>query len=142
MRGSSLLAEDIAAVVAARLAQMITARTVYTYAVPEGYLPERYLLVTANAGETSSGNVAGLADQRMSSVDVTSVAADADRAAAAREALWGSRQAVDALTDYRPTVGRATWRVEHLASYAPRVDESLPEPVMVAVERFTLAYQP
>ena len=46
------------------------------------------------------------------------------------------------LEHYRPAVGRVTWFMEHLASYPPTADDSLPEVVMQAVERYTLAYQP
>ena len=105
--------------------------------------PDTYLLVTGSVGETSSGNLSGLADRRTASVDVKSISRSPDRRQAAREALWGSRKVVDALTDFRPAVGRATWFMDHLASYAPTADDSLPDDVvMQAVERYTLAYQP
>lgn len=118
------------------------ARTVYRHGVPDGTLPSAYLLVTASVGETSSTNLAGLADRRTPSVDVKSVSRDPDRQNACREALWGARKAVDALTDFRPAVGRVAWLMDHLASYAPAADDSLPDVVMQAVERYTLAYQP
>lgn len=137
------MAEDVVEPVAARIESVVgAARAVYRYGVPDGPLPDTYLLVTGSVGETSSGNLSGLADRRTASVDVKSVSRSPDRRQAAREALWGSRKVVDALTDYRPAVGRVTWLMEHLASYPPTADDSLPEVVMQAVERYTLAYQP
>lgn len=137
------MAEDVVEVIAARIESVVgVARMVYRYGVPDGTLPSAYLLVTASVGETSSTNLAGLADRRTSSVDVKSVSRDPDRQKAAREALWGARKVVDALTDFRPAVGRVAWLLDHMASYAPAADDSLPEVVMQAVERYTLAYQP
>ena len=138
------MAEDVVEVIAARIESVVgAARMVYRYGVPDGTLPSAYLLVTASVGETSSTNLAGIADRRTPSVDVKSVSSDPDRQKAAREALWAARKVVDALTDYRPAVGRVTWLMDHLASYAPTADDSLPDAVvMQAVERYTLAYQP
>ena len=94
------MAEDVVEVIAARIESVVgSARTVYRYGVPDGTLPSAYLLVTASVGETSSTNLAGLADRRTPSVDVKSVSRDPDRQKAAREALWGARKVVDALTD-------------------------------------------
>ncbi len=137
-------AEDVIEPVAARIESAVgAARVVFRYGVPDGPLPDTYLLVTGSVGETSSGNLSGLADRRTASVDVKSISRSPDRRQAAREALWGSRKVVDALTDFRPAVGRATWFMDHLASYAPTPDDSLPDDVvMQAVERYTLAYQP
>lgn len=137
------MAEDVVEVIAAQIESAVgVARTVYRYGVPDGTLPSAYLLVTASVGETSSANLAGLADRRTPSVDIKSVSRDPDRQKAAREALWGARKVVDALTDFRPAVGRVAWLMDHLASYPPTADDSLPEVVMQAVERYTLAYQP
>ena len=138
------MAEDVVEPVAARIESVVgAARAVYRYGVPDGSLPDTYILVTASVGETSSTNLAGLADRRTPSVDVKSISRSPDRRQAAREALWGSRKVVDALTDFRPAVGRMAWLMDHLASYAPTADDSLPDAVvMQAVERYTLAYQP
>jgi len=138
------LAEDVVEPIASRIESVVgAARVVYRYGVPDGALPATYILVTASVGETSSSNLAGLADRRTSTVDVKSVSRDPDRHQAAREALWGARKVVDALTDFRPAVGRVAWLMDHLASYAPTADDSLPDAVvMQAVERYTLAYQP
>ena len=138
------MAEDVVELIAARIESVVgSARTVYRYGVPDGTLPSAYLLVTASVGETSSTNLAGLADRRTPSVDVKSVSRSPDRRQAAREALWGARKVVDALTDFRPAVGRVAWLMDHLASYAPTADDSLPDAVVLhAVERYTLAYQP
>jgi len=138
------LAEDVVEPIASRIESVVgAARVVYRYGVPDGALPATYILVTASVGETSSSNLAGLADRRTSTVDVKSVSRDPDRHQAAREALWGARKVVDALTDYRPSVGRVAWPMDHLTSYAPVADDSLPDAVvMQAVERYTLAYQP
>lgn len=138
------MAEDVVEPIASRIESVVgAARVVYRYGVPDGALPATYILVTASVGETSSSNLAGLADRRTSTVDVKSVSRDPDRHQAAREALWGARKVVDALTDYRPSVGRVAWPMDHLTSYAPVADDSLPDAVvMQAVERYTLAYQP
>lgn len=136
------MAEDVVEAVAARIEGFVGSRSVYRHAVPGGTLPDSYLVVIASAGETTSTNLSGFADRRTPVVDVRSVARDADRAAAARASSWGARRAVDAMSDWRPTVGRATWLPEHLSSYAPVPDEDLPDAVMVTVERWTLAYQP
>lgn len=138
------MAEDVVEPIASRIESVVgAARVVYRYGVPDGALPATYILVTASVGETSSSNLAGLADRRTSTVDVKSVSRDPDRHQAAREALWGARKVVDALTDYRPSVGRVAWPMDHLTSYTPVADDSLPDAVvMQAVERYTLAYQP
>ena len=137
------MAEDVVEPIASRIESVVgAARVVYRYGVPDGALPATYILVTASVGETSSSNLAGLADRRTSTVDVKSVSRDPDRHQAAREALWGARKVVDSLTDFRPAVGRVAWLLDHMASYAPAADDSLPEVVMQAVERYTLAYQP
>ncbi len=137
------MAEDVVEPIAARIESVVgAARVVYRYGVPDGTLPSAYLLVTASVGETSSTNLAGLADRRTPSVDVKSVSRDPDRQKAFREALEGARRVVDALTDFRPAVGRVAWLMDHVASYPPKADGSLPVVVMQAVERYTLAYQP
>ena len=138
------MAEDVVEPIASRIESVVgAARVVYRYGVPDGALPATYILVTASVGETSSSNLAGLADRRTSTVDVKSVSRDPDRHQAAREALWGARKVVDSLTDFRPAVGRVAWPMDHLTSYAPVADDSLPDAVvMQAVERYTLAYQP
>ena len=138
------MAEDVVEPIASRIESVVgAARVVYRYGVPDGALPATYILVTASVGETSSSNLAGLADRRTSTVDVKSVSRDPDRHQAAREALWGARKVVDSLTDFRPAVGRVAWPMDHLTSYAPVADDSLPDAVvMQAVERYALAYQP
>lgn len=138
------MADDVVEPIASRIGSVVgAARVVYRYGVPDGALPATYILVTASVGETSSSNLAGLADRRTSTVDVKSVSRDPDRRQAAREALWGARKVVDSLTDFRPAVGRVAWPMDHLTSYAPVADDSLPDAVvMQAVERYTLAYQP
>ena len=101
------LADDVVEPIAARIESVVGAtRTVYRYGVPDGPLPDTYILVTASVGETSSTNLAGLADRRAPSVDVKSVSRSPDRRQAAREALWGARKVVDSLTDFRPAVER------------------------------------
>ena len=61
--------------VAARIESVVgAARAVYRYGVPDGPLPDTYLLVTGSVGETSSGNLSGLSsDRRTASVDVKSI---------------------------------------------------------------------
>ena len=136
-------AVDLVPVVAARLAaQLGASRVVYSYAVPDGALPARYVVVRASVGEGSTANTAGVVDMRTPVLFVTSVAADADEQRAAREAGWSARKAVDALTDWRPTLGVAAWRPEHVSSLAPSRDDSLPEPVAYAVDQFIFRYQP
>ncbi|MBK7509664.1 MAG: hypothetical protein IPI16_16680 [Comamonadaceae bacterium] len=137
-------AEDVIEPVAARIESAVgAARVVFRYGVPDGPLPDTYLLVTGSVGETSSGNLSGLADRRTASVDVKSISRSPDRRQAAREALWGSRKVVMSLTDFRPPWAvrrgsRTTWRPD-----APTADDSLPDDVvMQAVARYTLAYQP
>ena len=102
-------AEDVIEPVAARIESAVgAARVVFRYGVPDGKpLPDTYLLVTGSVGETSSGNLSGLADRRTASVDVQSISHSPDRPPAARAALCGSRTVVDALTDYRPAAGPA-----------------------------------
>lgn len=136
------MAEDVVETVAARIEAFVGGRPVYRYAVPPGTLPDAYLVVIASAGETTSTNMACLADLRSPFVDVRSVARDVDRSAAARESSWGARRVVDAMTDWRPSLGREAHLPKHEASHPPRPDEDLPDAVMVTVERWTLAYQP
>lgn len=145
MRSARTLADvfDVVEPVAARIESVLgAARVVYRHGAPSGTLPDRYLLVTGSAGETSSSNLSGAADQRVASVNVTSVSQSADPAVAGAEAAWGARMAVGALTDWRPVIGRATWLLMHLASYAPAPDDDLPGAVSMALERFALTYQP
>lgn len=136
------MAVDVVAAVADRLEAAQSARTVYRYAVPDGPLPDCYLLVSGNVGETTSSNMGGLADRRDAQVDVKSVAIHPDPLAASRMAGTGAAIVVDALTDWRAVLGRATWLPDHIASHGPTRDESLPGPVYQAVERYVFAYQP
>lgn len=140
--GCGLPVTDVVAPVAARLREFVPSREVYEHGVPDGTLPPRYLLVTASAGEVSSTNLADKADRRSPVVFVTSVCRHAVALVAAREALWGADAAVTALTDWRPSIGAATWKPSHVSSLPPRRDDDLPDVVMVAVEQFVLAYQP
>lgn len=134
---------DVVNVIAARLAASLgAARVVYPYGVPAGELPARYVVVRASTGEGTAGNLADVVDQRAPVVFVTSVAyADSD-ADAAREAGWAQRKCVDALTDWRPSLGRASWLPEHVSSLPPSRDDSLPGPVAYAVDQFIPRYQP
>ena len=137
------MAVDLVPVIAARLtAQLGAARTVYPYGVPAGDLPDRYLVVRGSVGESTSDNTSGRVDMRSPVVYVTSVSRGASDEAAAREAGWGSRKAVDALVDWRPGVGLASWLADHYSSLPPTRDDSLPGPVAYAVDEFVFRYQP
>jgi hypothetical protein len=134
---------DVVPVIAARLESVLGAsRTVYRYGVPAGDLPTRYVVVRSSTGEGTAANLADVVDQRAPVVFVTSVAAAPSDADAAREAGWAQRKCVDALTDWRPALGRASWLPEHVSSLAPTRDDSLPGPVAYAVDQFIPRYQP
>lgn len=133
---------DIVPPVAARLRIAVPSRTVYEHGVPAGDLPSRYLLVTASAGETSSTNAADVADRRSPVVFVTSVSRDGVALVAAREAAWGAAVSVDAMADWRPQIGVATWKPVHISSLPPRSDDDLPDSAWSAVEQWSLVYQP
>lgn len=135
-----MIAEDVAAVVAARVSAALPDRTVYCYGTPSGSLPGEYVVVSANAGETRSRNLSGGADQRVVAVEVRTVATDADRHHASRRALWLARKCVDAVTDWRPSISGCTWLPEHLSSYGPIADTDTPDITSMCVERWTLAY--
>ena len=139
----SLGTVDLVPVIATRLtAQIGAARTIYQYDVPSGDLPDRYIVVRASTGESTSDNASGKVDMRTPVIYCTSVARAATEQQAAHEAAWGSLKTVDALIDWRPTVGQASWLIDHFSSLPPTPDNSLPGPVSYAVDEFIPRYQP
>lgn len=137
------MAEELTEDVADRLEdQLGTNRTVYRGGVPDD--PDYpYLVVRSNVGETTSDNLGFGADRRTTAVWVTSVSKRDDAIEAAREASSGSAQAVDALVDYRFSVGQATWLTEHVPSQPPQRDDDLkPDVVFFQVDQFLIPYQP
>lgn len=119
----------------ARLAALVTARTVYGHGVPDGALPARYLVAFGSEGDESATRSCGTTNVQQPSVWVTSVSRNPDGHVAAREAAWGASQARAALRDYRPE-GR--WKFIPVSSSPARRDESISDTTFYAVEQFTL----
>lgn len=133
---------DVVEAVAARIESVLgSARVVYRHAVPDSPAA-RYVVVRGSVGETSSQNFSDLADQRTPIVWVTSSSHSDAAETAAREVAWAQSRVVDALTDWRPALGRATWKAQHLISQPTQRDDSLPDHVVFAVDQYLIQYQP
>ena len=132
---------DLATVVAARLTtQLAGARAVYAYGVPAGDL---LLIMSWCVPRRFRGpDTARRIDQRYSPVVfVTSVCRASGEGCACRGASWASRKIVDALTDWRPTIGAAAHLPTHFSATPPTLDTSLPGSVAFVVDEFTFPYQ-
>jgi len=118
----------------ARLASQIPARTVYPYAVPDGDLPPRYLVVFGSEGSEESTRMSQTVNVATPAVWVTSVSRNEDPEVAAREASWGAQKARAALRNYRPD-GSYAFRAE--SSQPARHDETASVSTFYAVEQFS-----
>jgi hypothetical protein len=119
---------------AARLTEQVPSRTVFSYAVPDGTLPARYLLVSGSPGSEESARMGGTVNLGEPFVWVTSVSRNAKPEVAAREAAWGAQKAREALRNYRPD---GTWSFRAETSQAPQRDDSLDATTFYAVEQFS-----
>jgi len=123
------------------------ARKVYTDSAPDNPAAE-YLILSSTIGVSSSSNLADGIDRRSPVLFVTSVASAPASAGVTESNLadsvrWALRKAADALAGWRPTVGRATFAVEHVVSDRPIRDRDVPGLlVMAATDQFLFQYQP
>lgn len=120
----------------ARLAAQIPSRTVYPYAVPDGDLPARYLIVYGSDGDEESNRMSQTVNVLRPTVRVVSASRNSEPEVAAREAAWGASKARAALRNYRPD---GTWAFRHVAGdQSPRVDSSAGATTYVAAEQFSI----
>lgn len=126
---------QLSAWVAAHLGEMIPSRTVYDGAVPDGAIPEQYLVVWAAEGLEEATRACDAASVQSPTVWVNSASRDDDPEVASREARWGAARARTVLRGVRPE-GR--WTLRPTGSSPARRDESIPETTYVASEQFTL----
>jgi hypothetical protein len=117
-----------------RLTSQIPARTVYAYAVPDGDLPARYLVVYGSEGAEESTRMSQTVNVATPAVWVTSVSRNADPEVAAREAAWGAQKARAALRNYRPDGG---WAFRSETSQPARSNETASVSTFYAVEQFS-----
>ena len=129
---NSLALADAAA---ARLTSRIPSRTVYSGAVPDGPLPERYLIVWASEGSEESTRSPGSATVQTPALWVTSVSRNPSPLVAAREAAWAAGKVRAALRGWRP---ESAWLVRAEVSSPPRRDESIAATTFAATEQFSL----
>jgi hypothetical protein len=120
--------------VTARLAAQIPSRTVYAGAVPDGTLPQRYLVVWASEGSEESTRLCDTTNVQTPTFWVTSVARNARPNEAAQEAAWGASKVRAALRDWRPD---NRWKVRPESSQPALRDESA-STTFYAVEQFTV----
>jgi hypothetical protein len=118
---------------AARLTTQIPSRTVYSYAVPDGTLPARYLVVYGSEGSEESTRMVGTVSVATPAVWVSSVSRNADPNVAAREAAWGAQKARAALRNYSPD---GTWAFRAQVSRPAAADDPAQE-TWTAVEQFS-----
>lgn len=120
----------------ARLEAQVPSRTVYPYAVPDGTLPARYLVVYGSEGSEESSRACGTVNVQTAAVWVHSVSRDANPVVAAREAAWGAQKARKALRNFKPA---ASWSFHAEASQPARRDDSITTvSTFLAVEQFSL----
>ena len=119
---------------AARLRSQIASRTVYEYAVPDGDLPPRYLVVFGSEGSEESTRMSQTVNVATPAVWVTSISRHPEPEVAAREAAWGAQKARAALRNYRPD-GTYAFRAE--SSQPARHDETASVSTFYAVEQFS-----
>lgn len=131
----------LAGAIAARLVGKVNAWQIYTHGVPDGPLPQRYIVVWGAPGDESASTVSDATDMREPVAWVTSVCRFPDGQFAATEVNASSARVRDALRDWRPSLGRVSWKCRNVSSGAGRRDESLPDTVFSAVEGFTALYQ-
>ena len=117
-----------------RLTAQIPSRSVYPYAVPDGTLPARYLVVYGSEGSEDSTRAVGHVNAQTPAVWVVSVARAARPETAAREASWGATKSREALRNYSPD---ATWAFRAEVSQPAQRDESTDVTTFYAVEQFS-----
>ena len=118
----------------ARLTAQIPSRTVYPYAVPDGTVPARYLVVYGSEGVEESTRMVQHVNQQVPTVWVTSVARNTNPITAAREASWGAQKAREALRNYSPD---GSWAFRAEISQPASRDESTTSTTFFAVEQFS-----
>ena len=118
----------------ARLTAQIPSRTVYPYAVPDGALPARYLVVYGSEGSEEPTRMVGHVNTQTPSVWVASVARNDKPEVAAREASWGAQKARAALRNYSPD---GTWAFRAESSLPTQRDEAVPATTFYATEQFS-----
>ena len=120
--------------VTTRLAAQIPSRTVYAGAVPDGTLPQRYLVVWASEGSEESTRLCDTTNVQTPTFWVSSVSRNNSPQVAAQEASWGSSRVRTALRDWRPD---AMWKVRPEASQ-PAIRNETATTTYYAVEQFTV----
>ena len=141
------LADELTPVKAYLEAVFGAARKVYTDRAPDA-ATGNYVVLSSTIGVASSESLAGSIDRRSPVLFVTSVAS-ADLNTGVTESQlgdsvrWALRKASDALAGWRPTVGRATFAIEHVVSDRPIRDRDVPGLlVMAATDQYLYQYQP
>lgn len=127
--------------VAERLRSLIPSRTVYEREVPDGPLPARYFVVRGSLGDESASRFGDQTDMVRESVWVTSVSRNDNPDVAAAEAEWASRKGREALRDYTPPLGRASFPMTPVQGQPVQRDDSLPAATVYAVEQYAVQYQ-
>ena len=123
---------------ASRIAAVVTDRTVYPYAAPDGPKPPRYLVVRGSSIAESASRAVGQIDVSDESVWVASVSRNDDPQVAAREAQWGADAARAALRDWSPQLGGTSWLVRLVGSQPAYRDEQVVETAYVSVGQFSV----
>ena len=126
---------ELANAVKARLDLMVTPRTVYVGAVPDGTLPPRYLVVWGSEGSEEATRSTQTVSVQTPAVWVSSVSRNSDPKVAADEAAWGAAKARTVLRNWRPD---GAWSVRSDTSQPARRDDALPTTTFYAVEQFSL----
>ncbi|NUO35446.1 MAG: hypothetical protein HOQ27_10345 [Dermatophilaceae bacterium] len=141
------MADEFAPVKARVEAALGTSRTVYGDRAPDD-ASGAYVVVSTSTGVSGSTNLAAGIDRRSPVIFVTSVAtapatSDVSEEQLAGEVRWAMRKVVDALAGWTPSIGRATFAVEHVVSERPVRDRDVPGlRVMAATDQFIAQYQP
>ena len=117
-----------------RLAAQISGVTVYPYAVPDGVIPARYLVVHGTPGFEEGTRSTFTINQRTPTVWVMSVSRHTRPEQAAREAAWGAEKARDALVNYSPD---GSWPFRHELSSPVQREENTTSTTASAVEQFS-----
>ena len=116
-----------------RLTAQIPSRTVYPYAVPDGTLPARYIVVYGSEGSEAPTRLVGAVVTQVPSIWVTSVSRNGKPEVAAREAAWGARESRRVLRNYSPD---GTWAFRAESSLPAQSDPDVAE-TFRATEQFS-----
>ena len=127
--------------VAARLRELMPKRAIYEWGPPNEGRASRYVVVSGNVGDEWSSTDSGSSEMRQPSVWARCISWRDSPDEAINEANRDASDVRDALRNWRPPLGVASWRIEPNGSNAAYREEGMPSTAAIATEQFLITFQ-